>query len=196
MDLLEDDEDPEPWSRVLQACEATMLGCSAPNWLEARNDLRNFLERGLCVSLVITGKVSWRALVDDLRRWGRGRPSRVLETLVEVDLNGPFTHTEAGFVDEIFRALGTDQRTRASGHRSPLAELQSYLETLRVPPRVALLHFDRAKRFDGDFFSAARYLIEERLVVWLFESRRPFLSIVPPDADLSEIDFQTVELGP
>jgi TIR domain len=170
------------WGRVLEACKGR-ADWSALAWLEALAEVRLFLERRQSVSLVVSGNPPWRALLRELRT----------NNLAEIDLDSPATHTDWGLVNEIFRQLGS--KRRAAAGPGALAELERHLETLPTPPTLVLLHFDRAgRRFGGDFFSALRYLIDGRRLVALFQSRQPFLSIVPADDPLSGIDLKRVDL--
>ena len=64
---LTDDQKEDPWDLLLRKCEAE-LGTPAPRWLKARDDVRRYLTRGESVNLTVEGKVSWKPLIDDLRR--------------------------------------------------------------------------------------------------------------------------------
>ena len=178
------ERDSDLWQKVLTACEARWTG-SAPLWLEARDETLLYLERGQSVCLTVSGDAPWRSLLDDLARSGIQAAT--------VDFEKAATHTRKGLVDEVFAGLGSTHR--ASSESTALAELERYLEASGSRPTAFLLHFDRAKRFDGDFFAALRSWIDRRLLVVLFQSRRPFMDIVPADDPLSKIDLKTVFLG-
>ena len=184
---LRDDRQVGPWQLLLSACGAD-LGCEAPGWLEARDEVRRFLERRQSVNLVVRGRVAWRQLIDQLRAGS-------LSDLVTVDLQKPSTVSRRGLVAEILHALGA--ATPVPPEPEDLAVLGRMLEE-RAVSRVALTHFDLAAHRDTygiNLFSSLRYLLmESRKLVLLVQSHKPFATLLPEGHPLSTIDVKTVEL--
>ena len=64
--------------------------------------------------------------------------------------------------------------------------------------RLAFIHFDRVVHRDPtgiDLFASLRDLImTKRKLVAVFQSRRPFVELLPRDHPLSHVDIKTVEL--
>jgi hypothetical protein len=64
---------------------------------------------------------------------------------------------------------------------------------------LALTHFDCVKdrsHYGPDFFHSLRWLVmDARQLVLLAQSRMPIATLLPPQHDLSLIDFKTIELG-
>ncbi len=59
---LRDDKDRKAWDLLLRACGAD-LGTAAPDWLRARDEIVQYLDRNQSVNLVVKGRVKWRELV-------------------------------------------------------------------------------------------------------------------------------------
>jgi hypothetical protein len=184
---LQDDSRPEPWAKLLAACNAD-LGADAPHWLSVRDQVARFLERGQSVNLVIRGRVQWRALLDHLK-------AERLPGLALVNLEQGATARRRGLIAEILHQLG--HRIDLPAEPDDLAELD---RLIGAGPRstVCLIHFDLAAarpHYGADLFAALRYLMmDARKLVLLVESRTPFESLLPRDHPLSEIDIKTVEL--
>ncbi len=184
---LQDDGDGAPWDLLLKACDAD-LGVAANDWLAARDEVLRHLGRGESVNLVVRNHdgVAWRPL---LAAVGESVPD-----LAGVDLDDGKTVPVRGFVAEILRASGTVRDVPAD----PAEALAVLSETLQARPmtRLVVRHFDRAvKRYDSDLFGALRYLVmDQRKLVLLVQSYRPFDELVPADHEMSRIDLKTVEL--
>ncbi|NJL29514.1 MAG: toll/interleukin-1 receptor domain-containing protein [Thermoanaerobaculia bacterium] len=183
---LTDDSVAKPWDLLLGACRAD-LGTAVPAWLEARAEIRRFLERGESVNLVVHGKPAWRELIDDLCR-------RSLRDLAVVNLEKPAA-ARRGLIAEVLAAFGVPAVVPAEPE--DLGELDRFLAA-RGRSLLALTHFDLAAvraAYGVDLFAALRYLImESRQLVLLAQSRRPFATLLPAGHPLSEINLQTVEL--
>lgn len=181
------DQAPAPWNFLLTSCDAS-LGVGAPEWLDARDDLRRYLERQQSVNLVITGHPRWRELVDGLR-------GDRLDDLGVVDLDSGATASRRGFVTEILRASGV-----VAPVPNPPEDLVTLDFQLKQRPftRLVLKDFDRVAArndYNIDLFASLRHLImDARKLSVLIQSRRPFLSFLPQDHPLSSIDIKTVEL--
>lgn len=185
---LRDDSQPDPWTQVLQSCDATGLGTTAPAWLAARDDLARFLGRNQSVNLVVEKGVHWRALLEHLIH---DHPLG----LAQVDLQDPDTTSRWGLLTAIAKALG--ERVVLSDEPRDLADFKALLEA-RSNARVALTHFDLAphrRYYDVDLFAALRFLMmEKRKLTLLVQSHTPFATLLPKDHPLSDIDIKTVEL--
>ena len=190
---LRDDEDPAAWSLLLKACGAD-LGVAAPDWLKARDDIVQFLERNQSVNFVVKGRVELRPLINLIAR-------DFLKALGIVDLDSGATVSREGLVAEILKACGL--RTGVRRRPNDLVALDRIGERDTVS-RVALLHFDNIARrnYGPDLFSSLRYLVmERRKLVLVIGSRSPFETLLsqppflPSDYSSSHnIDFKTVEL--
>lgn len=185
---LRDDRQPDPWTQVLQSCDAARLRTTAPAWLAARDEVARYLERNQSVNLVVDNGVNWRALLEHLvNDYPLG--------LVRVDLQDPDTTSRRGLLATIAKALGA--RVVLSDEPRDLSDFRVLLEA-RSNTRVALTHFDLAlhrRYYDIDLFAALRFLMmERRKLTLLVQSRTPFAALLPRDHPLSDIDIKTVEL--
>ncbi len=157
--------------------------------LAVRDELLGFLRRDQSVNLVVRAHedVAWRPLLDAV--------AESVPDLLRIDLQDGRTASLRGFVREVLRACRAEREVPAE----PAEALVVLSETLQARPtttRLALLHFDRAlERYGSDLFGALRYLVmEQRKLVLLVQSYRPFHELVPADHELSRIDLKTVEL--
>ena len=185
---LRDDRQPDPWTQVLQSCDAAGLGTTAPAWLAARDDLARYLERNQSVNLVMENGVNWRALLEHLANDYR-------LDLAQVDLQDPDTTSRRGLLATIAKALG--ERVALPDKPRDLSDFKALLMS-RSNTRVALTHFDLAPHrpyYDVDLFAALRFLMMDmRKLTLLVQSRTPFAALLPRDHPLSDIDIKTVEL--
>lgn len=183
-----DDSKPDPWTQILQQCDATGLGTTAPTWLSARDDLARYLERDQSVNLVVDNGVNWRSLLEHLINDHSLR-------LVSVDLQDPDTTSRRGLLVAIAKALG--ERVSLSDKPQDLADFKALLAA-RSKTRIVLTHFDLATRrryYDVDLFAALRFfMMDMRKLTLLVQSRAPFAALLPKDHPLSDIDIKTVEL--
>jgi TIR domain len=184
---LSDDGIAERWDQLLHACGAD-LGTDAPAWIEARDEIRRFLERGQSVNLVVGGDVRWRELLEELQK---GK----LADLAQVNLEKGTTASRRGLVEEILRAFGMTAAVPSAPE--DLVELDHLLSSRRLS-RLILTHFDLAahrQTYGVDLFAALRFMVmESRQLVLLVQSRRPFATLLPAGNPLSEINLQTVVL--
>jgi len=187
---LRDDRQPDPWTQVLQSCDAVRLGTTAPAWLAARDDLVRCLERNKSVNLLVDDWVNWRALLEHLvNDYSLG--------LARVDLQDPDTASRQGLLEAIVRALG--EQVSSLDKRRDLTDFKALLMS-RSNTRVALTHFDlvpHRRYYDVDLFAALRFLItERRKLTLLVQSYSPFKVLFPKNLPslLSEVDMKTVEL--
>jgi hypothetical protein len=183
---LRDDGDADQWGKLLEACKAD-LGIAAPDWLRARDETLQFLDRDQSVNLVVPGSARWRPLIADLS-------PRTNPGLVSVDLQNPATVPRRGFIAAMLGALGS--KTAIPQPPEDLPELGRALLALGRS-RIALFHFDMVLHrpdYDVNLFGALRYLMEQRQLVLLVQSRAPFLALLPRDHPLSGIDLRTVRL--
>ncbi len=178
------EHNPEPWDLLLSACGAD-LGTDAPEWLDARAEVRRFLERGQSVNLVVLGQgIAWRPLIKGLDLPGMGI----------VDLQKGSTASRRGLVGEILRSLGA--RAQVPAEPEDLAELDRVLDQ-RDRSWLALTYFDlvSGRNFGVDLFAALRYhTMESRRLVVLVQSRRPFAALLPRSSPLSMIEIKTIEI--
>ncbi len=186
---LQDDQQADPWNRLLQQCDATCLGASAPDWLAARDGIVRYLQRNQSVNLVVQGHVNWRGLIDHIAH-------DHLADLAVVNLEDPDTTSRRGLLTTIGTALGA--RAALPDEPRDLAAFSDYLKARSPVARVTLTHFDLAPfrpYYDVDLFASLRYwIMDARKVVILAQSRTPFGTLLPRPHPLSDIDIKTVEL--
>lgn len=184
---LREDGLAEPWELLFRSLGMD-LGTDAPKWLQARDRVRRWLQRGDSVNLVVKGQgVAWRPLLEDLRR-DSGVPE-----LVMVDLENPRTVSRRGLVEEILRACGSNLTVPPPPEDLPV--LDRGLAGGRQ--RLALTHFDLAGArtdYGTDLFVALCYLMTQRRLVLLFQTRSSITSFLPGDHPLSRFDVKAVEL--
>lgn len=190
---LKNDRQVDPWDKLLQACGAD-LGVSVPDWLNARDEIRESLSRNQSISLIVTGGegLKWRELIADLRR------EAPLTTMGQVDLTDPATFVRPGLVRKILEACG-----RPASVPDKPNDLPRLSEVLEAAPgaRITLTRFDHVEHradYERDFFTALRYLVQDaqRLVI-LVHSNAPFQSLLPEDHPFSRdsgFTIPTVEL--
>lgn len=187
------------WNLLLEACRAD-LGCDAPEWLRVRDEVVRELRRNQSVNLVVQGKPKWEELLvavrSELESAAAPDPG-----LAIVDLEDPETATRRALVAKVLDACGLT--TPVPRNREELVMLKQALSG-RPMTRLALLHFDLVqhhKHYDVPFFAALRHLTMDhaldgtpRRLVVLIQSRKPFLTLLPREHPLSEIQLTTVGL--
>ncbi len=187
-----DEKDAKAWDLLLGACEAD-LGTTAPDWLRARDEIVQYLERNQSVNLVVKGHVKWRALVDHLAE------TLGPKSFAMVSLDSAATVSREGLVAEILRACGLASVARSS---NGLEALNRIAERNTVS-RLAIVHADNIvqRKYGPDLFSSLRYLtMDRRKLVLIIVSRSPFGALLsqtpsmPADYSSSPIDVKTVEL--
>jgi hypothetical protein len=183
---LRDDTRPEPWDALLAACGAS-LGAAAPDWLAARNGVADCLTRHQSVNLVVNGNGQWQALIDQV--WTVHAPHMAV-----IDLERGATSSRQGLVEEILRQLGVPQPVP-----DPPRDLVVLDRALSQggPWQLALTHFDIVPHrpdYDVNLFSALRCLINDRQLVLLAQSRRPFPAFLPANHPMSVIHMDTIIL--
>jgi hypothetical protein len=186
---LRDDQRSDQWDLLLSKCEAE-LGTLAPQWLKARDDVRQFLSRGESVNLTVQGKPQWRSLIDDLRLRGPA-----LTRLGTVDLEDPVNYSRQGLVESILAACSSRVTVPAKPH--DLVALGRAFRGLQGSAYLALTRFDHVAHredYEIDLFAALRYEMECKKLVLLIQSRAPFLGLLPADHPMSSINVKTVEL--
>jgi hypothetical protein len=186
---LRDDSTADVWDGLLQVCEATNLGASAPDWLAARDEILRRLQDHQSVNLVVIGdKTNWRALLDHLAK-------DCLPDLARVDLQHPDTTSREGLLTTIGAAMGARATLPPKPH--DLSAFNGWFNG-RSPVRLSLSHFDLVPHrpyYDWDLFGTLRYLnMDTRQLVLLVQSRTPFGALLPPGNPLSTMDIKTVEL--
>jgi hypothetical protein len=185
---IRDDRAEDPWALLLRSLQADKLRAASSHWLDVRDNLVRALRDQRSINLVIHGAPNWRALLDHLQQeW--------LPTLAVIDLDAPSTITRDGLVREILSACG-----RGRDVPRPPRDLTALngLLTQAEPLRLAFLHFENAahrnKAYGVELFHALRYLMEQRKLVLLVESRVHFRDLIPRDHPLSNMNLATVEL--
>ena len=188
LDLRQQDA-AEPWDKLLQACQAD-LGVSAPEWLQARDAIRLYLERNQSVNLVVKGQADWRGLLRHL-------VDDYFPDLLTIDLNSGATAARRGLVEEILWGLG--ESADVPEEPEDLGLLHRVLNARNIT-RLALTHFDLAasrENYGVDFFAALETLIMDppRKLVLLAQSRSPFPALLARFALPTPINIRSVELG-
>ncbi len=181
-----EDRDPAQWDLLLRACGAD-LGAAAPDWLEARDQVREFLRRGQSVNLVVKGEPKRREFLERIRQDLDGG-------MAVVDLDSGAAASRRSLVAEILRACGAP--AVVPNEPEDLAVLHGRLSDL-PGTRLCLRHFDRVadRDYGLDFFSALKYLVMDcRKLVLLVESRAPYVSLLPRNNSLTKLQVMLVEL--
>jgi len=190
---LTNDKLADQWDLLLKACQAD-LGCSAPGWLKARDELVRYLRRHDSVNLVIRNNPKWRELLKQTQT--------ELETdhgirLGLVDLAAGTATTVKGLISEMIRECGGTVSNL--NNRNALAKMDDYFSRLPSPAFLALIHFDiiiAENYYNHLFFAALRNLVtEKKKLVLLIESRDHFNLLVPSNHPLSPLILSNVELG-
>jgi hypothetical protein len=178
---LRDDRKADQWRLLLDQC-APDLGASAPEWLRAREEVRNALDANKSVNLIVSGTVNWRALVQEIAAHpDRGFP------LISMDAGDTVARQE--FIGTVLARVGSDVEVP----RPPrdLAVLSRVLGQ-RPLTRLGLLRFQAVRsrpHFDQSLHGTLRNLIrDERRLVLLVQSRTPFDEVLP-GAEKSSEDF-------
>lgn len=187
---LRDDGQAAPWDALLAACGAD-LGADVPAWLAARDALRMHLGRGQSACLVTSRQPNWKALVAELTR------DPGFGDLGLVDLENPLTVARPGLIAELFRSVGQPAQIPEKPH--DLVEFATLLKAHARPLRVALLRFHMIvgrTEYGDDLFAALRYVVENRQLVLLLQSRQPITWIEQQYPQVSHFSplVQTVEL--
>jgi hypothetical protein len=186
---LRNDKAADKWDLLMFECEAD-LGATVPEWLEARDAIVRYLQRGDSVNLVVTHKPRWRELIAHLKQ-------DHLSELGIVDLQNPSTASRRGLVVEMLKACGSF--IPVPPEPEDLVTLGQVFERRPNPTQIALIDFDMVahrKQYEVDFFSSLRYLITvNRKLILLIQSRNPFIKLLPANHPLSSItNLKTVEL--
>ncbi len=171
-----DDQNPQPWRLLLEACHAD-LKAAAPVWLAARDEVERALERYESVNLVVSGAAEARPLVKHLQEGA-------FPDLGVVDLENGGTAARWALLEAILDAWGG---AAPLPHEQP-EDLVVFarVASTRARGRIALLNFDlvasveRRKAYGTNLFAALRNLSHtERCLTLLVESRRPFAELIP-----------------
>jgi len=188
---LHDDKSAAAWEPLLKSCTSRPLGVDAPTWLRTLDQTKTHLGRGESVNLVVkNGNVDWRLWVDQLRE------TRFKDIAV-VDLEDPRAVPRKGLIGEILKATGRSNAPVPP----PQDDLPFFGNAIENGSRchLAIKHFDIVKDRDHyglDFFHSLRWLVmDARKLVLLAQTKVPIANLLPPENDVSKIDFKTVELG-
>jgi TIR domain len=175
-----------PWELLLRACGAS-LSADAPHWLNARNQVLQYLRRGQTVNLVIKGDPKPREFLARLRE-------DLCGDLALVDLDSGAAASRRRLVAEILKVCGAP--AEVPPEPEDLAVLHDRLNNLSRTT-LCLRHFDRVagRSYGLDFFSALKHLVMDcRKLVLLLESRVPYVSLLPDNNSLTKLQAALVEL--
>ncbi|MBI5385220.1 MAG: toll/interleukin-1 receptor domain-containing protein [Verrucomicrobia bacterium] len=190
---LSNDADAHQWKKLLEACGAS-LGTGAPEWLQVRDDVVRWLQRGESVNLVTERGVKWQPLLEHVR--GCAIPAPLLPDLKIVDLEKGETASRRGLLEAILRQFG--HHATLPDKPEDLVKFSRALDALPFA-RLALLRFDcvadRQNEYGLDLFRALRHLVmTDRKLALLVQSHRPFDSLLPAGHPVSEINLKLAEL--
>ena len=184
---LMDDGRADQWDLVTARCEVD-LGVSAAEWLRVREQVRDALSDGRSVNLVIQGPADSRGLMSQIRD--------DLGAMAVIDLAAGVMAGRQGLIREILREIGINGEVRKPP--DDLGDLHRGIMAAPACVRLAFRHFDlmktRWRNYKEDFFSALKFLVEERKLTLLIASRAPYASLLPISNSLSKIQMKTVEL--
>ncbi len=182
-----DDSKGDQWDLIAAKCSVE-LGVVATEWLRARGQVRDAMLDGRSVNLVVQGTPDRRGLLSQLRE--------DLGRLAIIDLNSGAAAGRQGLITEILHELGTSGEAR-----KPPNDLRDVHTCIVAAPARVLLAFrhcdmlkSRANIYKDDFFSALKFLVDERKLTLLLESRAPYATLLPASNSLSQIQMKTVEL--
>jgi hypothetical protein len=158
-------------------------------WSVALEKAARHLERDESVNVVVQGDVDWWAWLEELR-------ATRFSKLSIVDLENPAAVSRNGLISEILRVTG---RSRAVP--PPPDDLPELARAFADGRRsyVAFANFRRVaerKHYGMDLFSSLRFMVmHARQLILLVQTRQPVAALLPPEHEMSPIDFKTVELG-
>lgn len=186
---LQDDRKAAPWQKLLDAVTGT-LGTTAPDWLAARDAIRQYLDDGRSVNLVTRGQPRWRELLWHLK-------DKHFDDLIIIYLDAAETEQRPLLINQILDKLGN--RGAKLSKDNDRQELQRLLESRSRPVLLAITHFDwvvHRDDYDIELFSSLRHWTKNlRKLILVIQSRRPLDALIPKV--ISESNFETllVELG-
>lgn len=191
---LRDDKKADQWDLLLHACDAD-LGATAPDWLNARDEIVRYLQDQRSVNLVVPriaghSKPKWRELLAHLQK-------DHIHDLSVLDIESGANNARRALVAEMLQACGA--ALPVPPEPEDLVTLTKYFEQRPTSARLALTHFDMVvyrPNYEVNLFAALRHLISDRRkLVLLIHSRAHFIELLPKDHPLSSItDLKTVEL--
>ena len=190
---LQNDQDAAQWALLLKPCGAA-LETTAPAWLEARNDIRQYLERKDSVNLLLGSTVGTNTalmLMEHLRQ-------TAFAQFHLIDLQSGSTASRRGLLSSMIEGLGG--HTQLSSKPEDLVEFSRFVR-LQADALVALTQFDlvgtseRQEEYGVDLFAAWRDLMQHQHLTFLFISRQSFKSLLPAGHPLSDPDVKTVDLN-
>lgn len=191
---LRNDKAADKWDLLLHECEVD-LGATAPDWLNARDEIVRRLRDHYSVNLVVPhvvkrSKPKWRELLEHLQK-------DYFPEMGEVNLERGVNNARHGLVAAMIQACGAS----LSVPKEPddLITLAQYFEQRPTPARIALTHFDMVvhrPNYEINLFAALRHLMtEQRKLALLIHSRTHFVELLPANHPLSSIsNLITVEL--
>lgn len=191
---LRHDKDAAKWRKLLTACGAD-LGTDAPAWLDARDEIREYLRRGDSVNLVVKGKVKWSELIADLT--SETDPKGTVPALARVDLEPGSAASRHGLVKTIVRALGGKEPVPEEP--DDLVEMDRFIAA-NSKSYLTLERFDWVAyrpQYGVDLFGTLRNLVtDQRKLVLMIQSRAPLQTLLPIDHPMSSefTSLKTVEL--
>ncbi len=186
---LRDDQDAQKWDFLLSACDAN-IGASVPHWLGIRDEIVSCLNRGESVDLVVSGKLNWRALIENTR-------GDFLPSMRTIDLHSGVTVSQRGFIEELLIACDA-LNVHVPREPMDLVTLSTKLAEREVPALIAMLHFEMValrRSYSIGLFTTLRDLVQRKKLILLIQSRIP-LSDLPPNARhlVSISNFKVLEL--
>ena len=101
--FMKDDSQPNAWDALLRGLEID-LGVSPAEWLRARDEIVQLMERGLSVNLVCEPDAAWRALLQHLQT--AEHPQTLLPDLRIVDLESAKTASRRGLLQQSVKHCG------------------------------------------------------------------------------------------
>ena len=179
-------EDAEQWTLLMKAC-GTDLGTSALEWLNARDEIVRYLQRGESVNLVYQSQVKWETLLEYIKK-------DYFPQMGMINLENPQCNNRKGLLSEILSVLGSE--TELPNNKNDLVEFGRIMKEHSLF-LLAIKHFDLVKKYNLDLFTTLRYLTMDKdgkRLVLLVLSHSPFTALLPKDNPLSAIDIKTIEL--
>ncbi len=201
---MRNDRDPATWELLLRSLSLTW-NCCPVSWLDGVEETVRKLQNGECVNLLVP-KIAMnghRQPVDALLAHLRDAklPRELLPQLKLVDLNAGECASLPGLLGQILEQAGIRKKLSET-KPAALVEFARQMRSLHSPLLLILRSCDlvgnseRQAEYGADFFAALFDLTQpvRRRLSLLVVSHRQYASLLPAGAELSAINFTTVEL--
>lgn len=200
---MRNDRDPAKWKLLLSSLGLSWPAC-AVNWLEAAETIHRKLSNNECVNLLVPRSASNgnRVVIDSQLQHLQQvtLPNELLPSMKVIDLHAGECATLRGLLSLILREAGCCQALPKT-KREAVVEFSRLMGQLTAPLLLCLRSVDvianaeRQKEYGTNFFAALFDLTHaKQKLVLLAISHAPYLTLLPPDAQVSAINFTNFDL--